>query len=527
VSLLLTLALQQVPQEGEEPPLSLRVNRAIALGVDYLKGQQRPDGSFPGHEGDHPGGTTALVAFALSESGLRRNDEALQQALRALEGNEFRSTYSAAVHLFLCESLGELGPRRAAAERSLAFLLEHQEGGVWAYPGRHPCNSNTQFALLALRAAARLGLALPEQHVLAAAEGLWAFQHRSGGFLYEIDAGEPYAGITAAALASLAVLDELAAGSTRAQSALQKHQRDRAAAERWLERRFDLTRNAYEDGSWTPFWHHAYMWAVERWCGLTGRERFAGRDWYAEGAGWLVDTQARDGSWTSDDKPLENTCFALLFLRRATVSPNEELAEIYAAIDRLRSGRAERHERPGTESLRLTEWMLAGPWTAGGDDVLLLDPPFEPARVAPRARTKLARREWERVALKSDGWTDLDQLTGRARDRALWALATWLCWTPPAGQAGELEALLWLELEDGWDVWLDGQRLSRERRRGAAINGDVKLPLRLAPGTHPLLVLVEDVGGAAAFGARLSDVDNRAPPVGLAASAEQPEDRKR
>ena len=39
---------------------------------------------------------------------------------------------------------------------------------------------------------------------------------------------------------------------------------------------------------------------------------------------------------------------------------------------------------------------------------------------------------------------------------------------------------------------------------GAPIVEDVTVPLRLAPGRHLLLVLVEDAGGAAAFSARLS-----------------------
>lgn len=77
------------------------------------------------------------------------------------------------------------------------------------------------------------------------------------------------------------------------------------------------------------------------------------------------------------------------------------------------------------------------------------------------------------------------------------------------------EGFLWLELEDGYDVWLDGVRLVRERRRGAAINGSVRCELVLAAGEHRLVVLVEDVAGASAFGARLGDRASGAPPSGL------------
>ena len=62
---------------------------------------------------------------------------------------------------------------------------------------------------------------------------------------------------------------------------------------------------------------------------------------------------------------------------------------------------------------------------------------------------------------------------------------------------------------------------------GAAISGDVRVPLELAPGEHRLVVLVEDVGGSAAFGARLTDATNGAPPARLSAWAEPPAERRR
>lgn len=521
-SLLLCL-LQQgppaPPKQWEEIPLPLRVNRAIALGVDYLKHQQLPDGSFPGHEVQHPGGMTALVAFTLLKSGVRRNDPALQRALAALEGNVFKSTYSASVHLLLCEALAE-PKRRAEAQVSLDFLLQNQERGVWGYPGRHLCNSNTQFALLGLRAGHHLGLEVPDEAWMAAADGLKMFQDRSGGFQYQPgERPEPYAGMTSAALASWAVLEEMARDSAKVRSALVKRADVQKEAEAWLEKHFDLTKNEYGDGSWTTSWEAPYLWAVERWCGLTGRKSFAGHEWYEEGARFLIEGQARDGSWPAADRPDEDTCFALLFLRRATLSPDGELDEIYAEIERLRAQRPERFVVPGPEAARLCDWLLAGPWAQSGETVLLLEPPFDPAGARPRLGAKLDHRDWERVTLSSVRWTDLDKLTPREGNEQLWAIATTLVWEPPAGSEAAFEGDLWLDLDDGWDAWLDGKRLSRERRRGTAIRGDVRFELTLAPGEHPLLVLVEDRLGAAAFGARVTDRANHAPPAGLFARA--------
>ena len=491
---------------SEEPPLVLRVNRAIVRAVGYLKGQQRPDGSFPGHESEHPGGTTALAAFTLVKAGVRRNDEALQRTLRSLEGRKMQSTYSAAVHLLLCAAVGdELRKRDAGA--SLAFLVEHQVDGVWAYPWSHECCSNTQFALLGLRAARQLGLEVPEKTVVAAAEGVWRFQDRDGAFRYEPER-LPWDGLHAAALAGLAILDELGQRSPAVKSALKKHEKDRLRAEAWLEAHFAIERNSFATGAWTPFWQYGYLWAIERWCGLTERRTVVGQDWYARGAEWLVATQAADGSWTSDDKPLENTCLALFFLRRATITGGEELAEIDARIDAEARQREPYDRRPPRAAVRLTDWLLAGPWQGKPDHRALIDLAFEPARVKAKEGAKLAKKEWRRVAILADRWTNLDELTGNDGDNRLWALAATLSWSGPA----PVELVLWLELEDGWDVYLDGVRVSFDRRVASAINGDVRIPLALVPGEHELLVLISDDGGAAAFGAQMSAGDGAAPP---------------
>jgi hypothetical protein len=512
----LTALLVLVPLLGsgaqdarEEAPLALRVNRAIARSVGFLKGQQRPDGSFPGHEVQHPGGTTALAALTLAKSGVRRGDEALQRALRSLEGRAMQSTYSAAVHLLLCAAVGD-EPRKRDAEASLAFLVEHQVNGVWAYPWDHECCSNTQFALLGLRAARQLGLAIPEKTLVDAAEGVWRFQDRDGAFRYKPES-LPWDGLHAAALSGLAILSEFGERSSAVKAALKRHEKDRLRAEAWLEAHFAIERNSYATGAWTPFWQYAYLWAIERWCGLTEKRTVAGQDWYARGAEWLLATQAADGSWTSDDKPLENTCLALFFLRRATITAGEELADLDARIDADVRQREPHDQRPPRAALRLGDWLLAGPWQEKSDHRALVDLPFEPARVKVKEGAKLAKREWERVSLLADRWTNLDELTANDGDHRLWALAATLAWTGSA----PIELLLWLELEDGWDVYLDGSRVSFERRVASAINGDVRIPLALVSGEHELLVLISDDGGAAAFGALLSTADGAAPPAEL------------
>jgi hypothetical protein len=517
----LALALTQDPPAPDVPPLELRVNDAIARAVGYVRGEQRQDGTFPGYEGEHPGGPAALAAFALVKAGVRRDDPAVQRAVRSLDGKPMKSIYSASVHLLMCEALGD-AKLRAPAQASLDLIVSSQSQGVWAYPWGHLCSSNTQFALMGLRAAKLLGLDVPETTLAEAADAIWMFQDKSGGGGYE-PGGRPYASVTAALLAECALLDDLGRDFELVQRTLRKHDKEHKAAEEWLADRFDLTRNQYGNGQWTPGWHTSYLWAVERWCGLTQQTRFAGLDWYRDGASYLVDTQAENGSWNFNERALENTCMALAFLRKATVSTGGEVPE-------PKAGAAAESERPpdraGGEARRLTDWWLCGPWQGAEDGQILIAPPFDPAQVEPREHAKLAKRAWERVALKADGWTDLGALTKRDGDWQLWCVSTTLAYAPAEGDAAApLALILWLELEDGWDVLLDGKHVSHERRIGAAINGDVKIPLELASGRHRLTVLVEDVGGAVAFGARITSATNGAPPATLTSWAEPPTKR--
>jgi hypothetical protein len=55
---------------------------------------------------------------------------------------------------------------------------------------------------------------------------------------------------------------------------------------------------------------------------LTGRKEFNGKDWYVRGAIFLLERQDEDGKWVDATgfRPHDvlGTCFALLFLKRAT-----------------------------------------------------------------------------------------------------------------------------------------------------------------------------------------------------------------
>jgi hypothetical protein len=511
-------ALLQEPEP--ELALELRVNAAIARGVRHLEQHQREDGTWPGEEQPHPGGMTALCCYTLVKSGLPLRAPALQRGLAASSDFPAASTYSTAVHLLLLESLRDPERYRPQAERDREALLSWQIEGLWAYPSGGADLSNTQFALLGLLAAHRMGLDVPDATLESCAKAVLRLQDASGGLMYVGDR-EATGGMTAASLAGLAVIAEIGAGRP-IERWLKKSASDWKRAEQWLERKLGFDRNPFGEVGWTPSFLYPYLWAVERYGGLAGKERIAARDWYREGAEFLVSDQRADGTW---GRSLPDTCFALLFLRRASVSPGSGDADADLAATKL-----ERPPelRPAALVPRLRDWLLCGPWGGKPGDDLLSELPFRPERVKPKERGKLERRVWEHVSLKADDWTNLEELTGRHGERLLWALAAQLSWHPSEAEAGTLDARLWLQLEDGWQVWLDGELLSAERRMQAPIEETLPIPLELRAGeTHSLLILVEDWRGASAFGARLTDAEGLPLPAGLHAGAEARERSRR
>lgn len=301
VPLLLAAAAQEPAQEI---PLALRVHAAIAKGVEHLRGHQLEDGNWPGQEQGHPGGMTALCCYALVKSGVPVRDESLKRGLAALADFPAASTYSTSVHLLLLESLRDPERHRSAAQRDLDALLAWQRGGLWPYPAGEPDLSNTQFALLGLLAAHRMGLEVPNDALEDSAKAVLRLQADSGGLKYT--AGhDPTGGMTAASLAGLAVIAEVGAGQP-VERLLKKRAKEWSQAEDWLAERLTLERNPFGELGWTPTFLYSYLWAVERYGGLAGQERIAGRDWYSEGAEFLVADQRADGAWGRD---LADVCF--------------------------------------------------------------------------------------------------------------------------------------------------------------------------------------------------------------------------
>ncbi len=88
---------------------------------------------------------------------------------------------------------------------------------------------------------------------------------------------------------------------------------------------------AWLDHNWSPFenppgnpfnYHVYYLYSLERAMDLIGDQLVGKHSWYSEMGQGLINSQKADGSWhtnsTHEPKDTLDTCFALLFLKRAT-----------------------------------------------------------------------------------------------------------------------------------------------------------------------------------------------------------------
>jgi hypothetical protein len=67
-----------------------------------------------------------------------------------------------------------------------------------------------------------------------------------------------------------------------------------------------------------------FLWTVERVGMLYGLPKINDKDWYHWGVEVLLDSQRKDGAWSAGgyfgSNPMTDTCFALLFLKRANLA---------------------------------------------------------------------------------------------------------------------------------------------------------------------------------------------------------------
>jgi hypothetical protein len=296
------------------------VNLATDRGIEHLLCTQCANGDFRvGYSGEYPMGPAALATYTLLKSGLPRQDPAIVRAFAFLRALPFKKVYSTATLIMALDARRDPAMDPWIAEAA-AWIEENldPDTGLWSYPGRWADLSNTHFAAYGLWLASAHGYRPSKRTWLKVMRATVKLQNRDGGFGYRPrDRPESAGSMTVAGITVLTIVRKALSGSYAARTA----KKPLARAWGWLDRVFSATGNPRGGSGLVhhgepALWYYYYLFGLERIAALSNRTQIGGRDWYREGALQLL-RREKDGDWPGAAS-FENTCFALLFLRRAT-----------------------------------------------------------------------------------------------------------------------------------------------------------------------------------------------------------------
>lgn len=296
-----------------------QLTTARAHTIAYLKSAHK-DGSWdhswqvPG-VGDYQGGLTSLALLALLRSGLTNQDDAIGKGLEYLRMVKPKTTYVVSLQTqVFC--LGEPVKDHALVERNVAWLLagrrrdERNRFMGWGYHGplERADNSNTQFAVAALAAAADAGVKIDAAAWQEIRDYYLRVQRPDGGWCYENEGSNTRLTMTCGGLCGLHLATQrLKQASPEVDSAIAKG----------MERLGDTFTADF------GVFRYYSLFGVGRIGKLSGKKTFVGkkavpRDWFEEGSTLLLRDQKPNGSWSSPDgiegNPIIATSLSLLFL---------------------------------------------------------------------------------------------------------------------------------------------------------------------------------------------------------------------
>lgn len=398
LSLGLIFSLVQDPESMNPVELEKAIDKAITDGAEWLKKQQKEDGSFGDSSGPTYGGggnayhnrpgIAALSLMALLKSEIPPNDPVITKGFNFIykytsnTGNMI-SNYDMGVILMAIETLYESAVKwrlkkkgkkikerpgdfkepkykLAGRDRKLVgnllkklYASQTKQGG-WRYGagfsivGSDEDISATQIMMLGFKSAVRMRVGVDLRSVKRAIDFVVRSQEKDGpkmkrpndaipgdrttyvslgedrarGWAYEKKSANPEELRTSGSMTSAGITSLLIGKSILGKRIGKK---ERAKIDQcvwdgfaWLVSHWTMNANPEVDRS-----HYYYLYGVERVAALGMYEKIGKHYWYKEGAVVLLRQQAGDGHWDTRKEvapsDINDTCFALLFLRRGTV----------------------------------------------------------------------------------------------------------------------------------------------------------------------------------------------------------------
>jgi hypothetical protein len=332
-----------------------KVDEAINKGASYLLTSfhplpppitlTRPDYGKEDYD------TSELVLYTLTYAGTDRTSPAFKTILEHVLTKKLEHTYNVVLTAMVLQTLDPIKYQDRIAECA-QFLVDNQcPNGQWSYgnpvppriiaatsinPSPDPPknagatktvkmiqitkrqngpatgdNSNTQYACLGLRACMQARITIPDDVFKLIKTWFEANQNDDGGWSYGPKGLPSFGSMTAGALGSLIICDFYLNKLKDTQTVTSNKKIQKGLD--WIINNFTVKENPKS----TPpeRWHYYWLYAAERLGAFLETETFGPHEWYPKGVEYLLAKQEIDGSW---NKNVVDTCFAILFLKRAT-----------------------------------------------------------------------------------------------------------------------------------------------------------------------------------------------------------------
>ena len=317
-------------QDVDDTPLNAaKVRRAISNGIKYLKSAQSSKGSWPDVRG--PGDASALCVLALLNAGEKPSDPKVKLGLEFIRDIKANTTYFVSLRIMAFVAADPQGKKYLAdIKRDVKWLVQTRSlDGGWSYgqsnqrmqPGD---GSNSQFALLALHEATRVGVRIQKTEWEQMAKYWKSVNRPNGGFGYYIRGQESRGSMTCAGISSWIIIQENLADplnevNGQFANCCNKNPAmaivDKAFA--WLAKRYSTRSNPGGNSGSVLY----YLYGLERAGRLSGKRFIGPHDWYRDGAKRLLFWQKAGGSWATynghgEGEPHVGTALALLFLAK-------------------------------------------------------------------------------------------------------------------------------------------------------------------------------------------------------------------
>ncbi|MBS0266877.1 MAG: DUF4159 domain-containing protein [Planctomycetes bacterium] len=311
---------------------------SIERAKQAILSAQNPEGSWALPGDQHVIGDSSLALLALLNAGVPLNDPKVDKGLTWLR-NQPSPTLTYEISLMIqVFAAAKDGKRDLPRVTELANTLVNSQVrggpnvGSWTYnQGMGGIalgdRSNAQFAVLGLREAQEMGVAIPLEVWKKARHHWISTQNGDGSWSYNTpkNQGGGTGSMTVAGIATLVITEamvrmgekELKADGTPnccGDPEIDKPLEDACA---WLGRNFAVRVNP-NDGRWLLY----YLYGLERAGRFSGKRFFVNsrgqkHDWYRAGAAHLIATQQQFlGTWKDGESAVRSTSFALLFLSK-------------------------------------------------------------------------------------------------------------------------------------------------------------------------------------------------------------------